>query len=318
MTGPTGPTGPQSFAPAVAAPAYAAGKLVWNSDTDSLTFFNSDSAVALDIGQEQWLRVINKTGSTIANGKAVYVSGYDATSGLHTIALAQANALSTSIVAGVTTEAIANNGIGFVTANGIVHGMDTSGLTTGANAYLSATTPGALTATAPTGANYRFRVGVTGKVDASTGTFGVQLGIALTEATSSSAGLMSAADKAKVDALPPALLMITLPGPATVRAGGTKIPVPTGTYTISEVRAAIETAPTGASLILDVNKNGTTIYSGGTGRPTIAASATQGTDGTPSTTTVSGGDYFTVDIDQIGSTVAGTNVSVLIELTRTA
>jgi collagen type VII alpha len=324
-TGPTGATGATgsgaggSFTfTATASPAYAAGKLVWNSDTDNLTFFNSDSNVALDIGQEQWTRVINKTGSSIANGKAVYVSGYDATSGLPTIALAQANALSTTIVAGITTEAIANNGIGFITTLGVVHGMDTSGLTSGAGAYLSATTPGALTATAPTGANYRFRVGITGKVDATTGTLGVQLGLALTEATQSSAGLMSATDKAKVDNIAPTVLPASLGGTATLRTSPVRLIVPTGTYTISEVRIMCGTAPTGAALTVDILKNGTTIYSGGTGRPSIAAGTNSATDGTPSTTSVTAGDYFTVQIVNIGSTVAGADLSVQIELTRTA
>lgn len=109
---------------------------------------------------------------------------------------------------------------------------------------------------------------------------------------------------------------MTIAGTAVVRTGVVKIPVPTGSWTISEVRITAGTAPTGASLIADVKKNGTTIYSGGTGRPTLTAGSTQGTDGTPSTTTAAGGDYFTIDIAQIGSTVAGADIAVMIELTR--
>lgn len=86
-----------------------------------------------------------------------------------------------------------------------------------------------------------------------------------------------------------------------------------GAFTIQSVRASVSTAPTGSSLIVDVNLNGTTIFTGGTGRPTIAAGDNTAT-GTPAVTAVASGDYLTVDIDQIGSTVPGSNLVVQVEL----
>lgn len=157
----------------VAPPTYAQGKLVYDTDNESLTFFNNDSAVGLQIGQESWIRVINKTGSTIANGAAVYISGSDATSGLQTIALARANAAATVIGAGLTTESIANNAIGYVTAIGVVHGLDTSGFAAGATVYISSATAGLLTSTAPAAPNYRYRIGIVGIVSATVGTINV-------------------------------------------------------------------------------------------------------------------------------------------------
>jgi len=89
-----------------------------------------------------------------------------------------------------------------------------------------------------------------------------------------------------------------------------------GAYTIVEVRASVGTAPTGAAVLVDVNKNGTTIFTGGTDRPNIAVSTN--TDvGTPAVTTLADGDYLTVDIDQVGSTVAGSDLTVQIVLART-
>lgn len=44
-----------------------------------------------------------------------------------------------------------------------------------------------------------------------------------------------------------------------------------GNYTVETVRAAVNENPVGASLICDVNKNGTTIYTTQANRPTIAA-----------------------------------------------
>lgn len=181
----------------VSGATHAAGKLVYDTDNESLTFFNNDPNVALQIGQEQWIRVRNVTGSTIANGQAVYING--ANSGLPTIALAQANAAGTFLVAGLTTESIANNATGFITSAGMVRGIDTSAFATGAPLYLSATTPGALTATLPTGSNYRFRVGSVAVSNASTGTIQVQLGSGVTDATTTTSGQMSAADKLKED-----------------------------------------------------------------------------------------------------------------------
>jgi hypothetical protein len=85
-------------------------------------------------------------------------------------------------------------------------------------------------------------------------------------------------------------------------------------YTIASVRASVGTAPTGTSLIVDVNKNGTTIFTTQTNRPTIS-SYTTALITNMEVTTVAAGDYLTVDIDQVGSTVAGTDLVVLIVLT---
>jgi hypothetical protein len=75
--------------------------------------------------------------------------------------------------------------------------------------------------------------------------------------------------------------------------------------TIVQVRINVVTAPTGASLIVDVNKNGTTIFGTQSARPTIPAAAVTAVSGTPTVATLAAGDYLTIDIDQVGSTVAG-------------
>ena len=92
-----------------------------------------------------------------------------------------------------------------------------------------------------------------------------------------------------------------------------------GSYVVETVRAAVNTAPTGASLIVDVNKNGTSIYATTqANRPTIAASGNSALGGTPDTTTFASGDYIQVDVDQVGSTVAGADLTVTIRVRRTA
>lgn len=74
---------------------------------------------------------------------------------------------------------------------------------------------------------------------------------------------------------------------------------------ISLVKIYAKTAPTGASLIVDVNKNGTTIFTTQANRPEIAIDGHSDDSGTPDVTSLSAGDYLSWDIDQIGSTVAG-------------
>lgn len=84
------------------------------------------------------------------------------------------------------------------------------------------------------------------------------------------------------------------------------------TLTIKSVRASVGTAPTGAAIICDVRVDGTTIFSGGTGRPQIAISGNTNKTTGMSTTTIADGSYFTADISQVGSTIPGANLTVQI------
>lgn len=80
--------------------------------------------------------------------------------------------------------------------------------------------------------------------------------------------------------------------------------------TIKKAFARVKTTPTGAALILDINKNGTSIWNTNQGnRLQIAAAATSGSQTTFDTSTLAEGDYLTLDIDQIGSTVAGADLT---------
>lgn len=100
-------------------------------------------------------------------------------------------------------------------------------------------------------------------------------------------------------------------GALTVKTGVGRYPAFVS-GTIVGIRATINTAPTGASVIVDVNKNGTTMYSTQANRPTIAVSTNSVNATLPNTTTFVAGDYVTVDCDQIGSTVAGSDLVVVI------
>lgn len=99
--------------------------------------------------------------------------------------------------------------------------------------------------------------------------------------------------------------------------GSLRLPID-GTYTIVGTRLMVGTAPVGASIIVDVNKNGTTIYTTQGNRPTIADGANAGGPGTtPDVTTLVAGDYLTIDVDQIGSGTAGSDLTVSVVVTKT-
>ncbi len=81
--------------------------------------------------------------------------------------------------------------------------------------------------------------------------------------------------------------------------------------TIIKAFATLKTAPVGASLIIDINKNGTSIWaSTPANRLTVLSSATTGSETDFDTTTLADEDGLTLDIDQIGSTTAGADLSV--------
>lgn len=72
----------------------------------------------------------------------------------------------------------------------------------------------------------------------------------------------------------------------------------------------VGTAPTGAALICDVHKNGTTLWTTQGNRPTVAAAGTSAAITAPDVTSIAQGDRLLLMVDQIGSTVAGKDLSV--------
>lgn len=83
--------------------------------------------------------------------------------------------------------------------------------------------------------------------------------------------------------------------------------------TIQSIKAYARTAPTGASLIFDINKNGVSIFATAGDRLTIAAGSNTSTVGTFSTS-LAADDVLELDIDQVGSTASGQDIVIVIEL----
>lgn len=87
------------------------------------------------------------------------------------------------------------------------------------------------------------------------------------------------------------------------------------TLVIRSVRATVGTAPSGTSIIVDIHKSGTTIFTTQGNRPTVAiAGNTSGKVTNMNVTTIADGEYFTVDIDQIGSGTPGADLVVQLDV----
>ena len=105
------------------------------------------------------VEVRNQSGSTIAAGSIVYISGATGNKPLITLAQANNDANSAQTIGFVKTS-IANNGTGFVIVRGELENIDTSALTEGVQLYLSPTTAGTWTTTKPSAPQHLVYVGI--------------------------------------------------------------------------------------------------------------------------------------------------------------
>lgn len=129
-------------------PTVGVGKLQWDPTWGCMQVGMVGGNVNLQIGEETLAYVYNNTGSTITEGQVVKVTGSQGQR--LTVALAQANSdANSATILGMATEDIPNNSSGFITTQGLVNHISTSGWPDGTLLYLSPTTPGAVTATKP-------------------------------------------------------------------------------------------------------------------------------------------------------------------------
>jgi hypothetical protein len=162
------------FSTSSGSPTYAEGRVFYDNVNKALAYYNDASDVTVQVGQENIVRVYNNTGSTILNGQVCYING--ASGAFPTVALAKADSSTTSqATLGICTADIDTGGYGYITTDGIVHDINTNGMTAGATVYLSAATAGAYTTTAPLQPSYAIVVGYVTEVSATTGAIYVQI-----------------------------------------------------------------------------------------------------------------------------------------------
>ena len=88
-------------------------------------------------------------------------------------------------------------------------------------------------------------------------------------------------------------------------------------FTLTGVRGSVNTAPVGSTILVDVNKNGTTVLS--TKLMINASELTSTTAATPYVISVpafADDDVISVDLDQVGSSTAGKGLKLCLNGTR--
>lgn len=132
-------------------PIEKTGRLFWDRINHCLSIYDADSDTTLQIGQENYVRIINNNSYEIPNGSAVYING--STVGLPTVDLSIASNLDIQGLGVATCDITASGGIGFITTFGMINDIDTHLFLPGDKLYTSSTISGALTNIEPTSPN---------------------------------------------------------------------------------------------------------------------------------------------------------------------
>jgi hypothetical protein len=135
-----------------ATPTWKSGRVFWDNTDGCLAVYNAEADTTLQVGQENWTRVRNNTGTTITNGTVVRIIG--AQGDVPTVERAQSIAKSGSVnqetqILGVATHNIEDNSFGYVTTQGLVRGLNTNAFTDGASLFVGTGSAGALQSVPP-------------------------------------------------------------------------------------------------------------------------------------------------------------------------
>lgn len=120
-------------------PPHLEGRFFYDSDNHTLTMYNDEPDVSMQLGQELYIRVRNATPDDIPNGSVVRINGSHGNAA-PTIVLASADSEENSQVAGFATHTIESNSFGYICAFGLVRNVDTDGvMSDGDELFLSVT-----------------------------------------------------------------------------------------------------------------------------------------------------------------------------------
>jgi len=320
-----------------AAHTVVEGELAWNDADGTLDLGLKGGNVTLQIGQEEVIRVVNKTSANLLQSEYKVVRIRTASEGGSqgqrlAVLLAQANNQANhSGILGLVTENITNNQEGFITTFGYVRGINTTGSiqsetwADGDALWLSETVAGGISNIEP--ANHPVQLGwvtyahaVNGKIFVK-----VQEGVdelaelhdvtiatplnndVLTYETSSSLW--------KNKRLPTEIQLAASDETTALTAGTAKVTfrMPHA-MTLTAVRASLTTAQASGSIFtVDINEGGSSILSTKlTIDNTEKTSTTAATPAVISDTALADDAEITIDIDQIGDgTATGLKITLI-------
>jgi hypothetical protein len=150
------------------------GEVEYNDTQGSLIQGLKGGIVTNVIGQQLHQRVNNRTGSTLAKGTAVYLSGSQGNRITVAKALGVTDAFSANTF-GIVAESIANNQSGYIITEGLITNINTSALVEDSAVYLSPTVAGGLTSTKPQAPQHTVYIGVCVKSNAGSGELFVKI-----------------------------------------------------------------------------------------------------------------------------------------------
>lgn len=183
------------------------GQLFWDADNRTLAV-QTLNGVTLQVNQETTIPGQNNTGVLIPDGTVICWDTPIGSSGKFRIKPFIANGtIDSERCLGLATENISNGAVGLITSKGSIRGVNTTGSevgetwVTGDVLYAHPTMAGKMTKNKPSAPNRIVRIGAILYAHAVNGSIFVRPTIYPANATSTSDGLMSAADKAKLDSL---------------------------------------------------------------------------------------------------------------------
>lgn len=151
--------------------------------------FKDDGGMVRKFVRDSVMLGYNDSGSTIAAARIVYASG--SYSSFPTIALAKADSAATMPAIGVTIESISNNTFGRIMQVGLLEDVNTLAYNSGDIFYVSATTAGVPTTTAPIYPNIRQEIGTVLVDSATIGSIQIVARSAFSDAVIDHSGLLN-------------------------------------------------------------------------------------------------------------------------------
>lgn len=258
--------------------------------------------------------VTNRTGVQLNKGAIVYVSGAN---GVHTqVSLAQATGDVTSArTLGWLSEDIANNATGLCMVEGYLDGVDTQGVTEGAQLYLSPTVAGGFTETKPSAPDHMVYVGVCAKASAGNGRVfvKVQNGYELDELHNVKIVAVANGDVIRYNSVTSLWENVA----STALTVGSAVVSGTATYAVTSGTA---TYATNAGTSVYATNAGTSVYSTTSGTAVFATNASTATALSGSITRSQVTDFTSGTVasagtaQQAGTAIFATNASTAVSL----
>jgi len=133
----------------------AVGQLFWDTGEHTITL-GMENGVQQQIGLEQYMYI--KASAAISDGQVVMFTGANGNNLLGAPADTTVPGFRPEYIMGIATQDIANNGFGYVTTFGLVHGLNTNPYTVGDILWVDNATPGGLTNTQPSDPNFQIQM----------------------------------------------------------------------------------------------------------------------------------------------------------------